>query len=237
MPTSEARIQANQANSAKSTGPKTVEGKEKSRQNSLKHGLTGSGVVLPEADAAEVERRSASFAEELMAIGDVGLALARRAALNSVRMERAADQQTAALTQRIRQVEADFVPPEGVDEAEAAKLRSEAVRIAMFDPSREATLARRYETDAERNFFKAINKLRQMERQAEAFLKAEEKSNVDAMMGSFLARQSAAQKMDDDMEALYPELAMPMPRTSANFPHFPATRGSVDVPITIGQPR
>ena len=52
MPVSEARIAANRANAARSTGPKTAEGKEKSRANALKHGLTGSGVVLAEADAA-----------------------------------------------------------------------------------------------------------------------------------------------------------------------------------------
>jgi hypothetical protein len=237
MPTSEARIQANQANAAKSTGPKTVAGKEQSRQNSLKHGMTGAGVVLPEADAAEVARRAAEFADELMAIGEVGLALARRAALNSVRMERAADQQTVALTQRIRQVEADFVAPDGADEVEAAQLRDQAIRLAMFDPSKEATLARRYETSAERGFFKAIRELRQMERQAEAMLKAEDKARVDAMMGSILSRQQADRQMDDEMDALYPELAMPMPRSSANFAHLPTATTAVDVPITIGRPR
>ncbi len=56
MPASEARILANQRNAQRSTGPKTPEGKEQSRRNALKHGLTGAGVVLPERDAAEVER-------------------------------------------------------------------------------------------------------------------------------------------------------------------------------------
>jgi hypothetical protein len=237
MPTSEARVQANKANAAKSTGPKTVAGKEQSRQNSLKHGLTGAGVVLPEADAAEVARRTTEFADDLMVIDEIGLALARRAALNSVRMERAADQQTVALTHRIRQVEADFVAPEGADEAEAAKLLDEAVRVAMFDSSKEATLARRYEASAERGFFKAIKELRQMERQAQAILKAEEKARVNAMVGSILSRQKADRELDEEMDARYPELAMPMPRAAANFAHLPTTVGVVDVPITIGRSR
>ena len=59
MPTSEARILANQANSKLSTGPKTPEGKEKSRANALKHGMTGAGVVLPNEDRDEVERKLA----------------------------------------------------------------------------------------------------------------------------------------------------------------------------------
>jgi hypothetical protein len=237
MPTSEARIRANQQNAAKSTGPKTVEGKEKSRRNSLKHGLTGSGTVLPETDLAEVERRRVAFSEEMMVIGEIGQALVRRAALNSVRMERAADQQTVALTQRIRQVEADFEAPEGVDEAKAAQLRAEAVRVAMFDPSKEATLARRYEAAAERGFFKAINELRRMERQAEALLKADEKASIDAMMASFLAKAKADGDREEAMAARYPELALPIPRTSANFAQFPATTGLIDVPMTIGRAR
>src|SRR4051794_21535761 len=119
MSTSQARIAANRRNPQLSTGPKTEEGKQKSRAKALKHGLTGAGVVLPEKDAIEVERRAVAFAEELNATGEVGHALARRAALSSVRMERGADQQTAALAGRVRQAEADFVPPEGVDAEEA----------------------------------------------------------------------------------------------------------------------
>ena len=122
MPASEARIAANRRNAQLSTGPKTQAGKEQSRRNALKHGLTGAGVVLPEADAAEVDRKSAAYAQELNASGEVGHDLARRAALNAVRMDRAADQQTAALAERVRQVEADFVALEVVS-AEEPEIR------------------------------------------------------------------------------------------------------------------
>jgi hypothetical protein len=236
MPTSEARVQANQKNAARSTGPKTEEGKERSRQNSLKHGMTGAGVVLIEADAAEVERRTLKFADELMALGDIGQAVVRRAALNSVRMERGADQQAASLTQRVRQAEADFVPPEGVDEAEAGQLRAEAVRIAMFDPSREATLARQYEAAAERGFFRAIRQLRLMEIQAEALLKADDTTHNE-MMGSFFEARQAALESEDQVEAIYAKLNLPRPRGPLKSAQSTATSREVDVPITIGRPR
>ncbi len=144
----EAQIRANQAN-ARSGGPKTLEGKEQSRRNALKHGMTGAGIVLPQADAAEVYRRADALAEELDANGELEYMLIRRIALNSLRMERGADQQTAALSEHVRQVEADFVAPEGLDEAQVARLRAEAARRAMFDTSKEATLARKYEAAAE----------------------------------------------------------------------------------------
>ncbi|MBS1875356.1 MAG: hypothetical protein JSU00_19235 [Acidobacteria bacterium] len=43
----EAQLAANRANAKKSTGPRTEEGKSRSRYNSLTHGLTATSVVLP----------------------------------------------------------------------------------------------------------------------------------------------------------------------------------------------
>ena len=236
MPASEAQIRANQANAARSTGPKTDEGKEKSRANALKHGLTGAGVVLPEQDAVEVERKAAAYARELNASDEIGRDLARQAALNMVRMNRAADQQSAALAERVRRVEAEFVAPEGATEEEAARLKAEAGRRAMFDPSKEACLARKYEATAERGFFRALKELRQHERSATA--PSVTKSEA-----------AAARKSMDQLASFFPAAnPAPSPTKSASnpapapsrtvFPAWnPAFGGSVDVPITIGRAR
>ena len=55
MEVSEARLAANRANAKHCKGPTSELGKSISRRNSLKHGLTGAGVVVPEGDQAEVE--------------------------------------------------------------------------------------------------------------------------------------------------------------------------------------
>ncbi len=49
--------QARKANAQKSTGPKTEQGKAKSRENAVKHGLAGKGVCLPEDLQRLVENR------------------------------------------------------------------------------------------------------------------------------------------------------------------------------------
>ena len=237
MPASEAQISANRKNAAKSTGPRTPEGKERSRRNALKHGLAGAGVVLPEADAAEVARRTAAFEEELVPVGEVETALVRRAALNSVRMERAADQQTAALTGRIRQVEADFVAPEGSTEAEAAKLKGEAIRIAMFDPSKEATLARKYEAAAERGFYRALKELRLMERADEAAMPAPTPPFDLRAAKAELASFDDPGMSDDEFDALCIQMNMPLPPERRHLAQIPPSMAGIDLPITVGRPR
>ena len=232
MPASEARILANRKNASLSTGPKTPEGKEKSRANSLKHGLTGKGVVLPEGDAAEVERRADAYWVETDAAGEIGAVLVRRAALNSVRMERAADQQLVAMTWRIRQVEADFVAPAGADAAEVAKIRSEAIRFAMFDPSKEATLARKYENAAERAFFRCLKELQRRESEARAIREAESDRQVEATMGSFLEAAQASRDEDAYFDAMYQELNIPRPSTAPRASKRPGN----DVPVTASRP-
>ena len=243
MATSEARIAANRANSLKSCGPKSIEGKEQSRRNALKHGLTGAGVVLPNEDAAEVGRRFAAFQDELQPSGEVGRALVYRAAVCSVRMERGVEQETAALSERIRRAEADFEAPEGMGAEEGTRLRAEAGRRAMFDPSREATLARKYEAAAERGFFRALKELRQLEKQAKADESAVEEEAYRRALGSFLPIEEIDAGLDAieaRLDARDREMAMPAPsrRPSAASPAAPpAYGGRVDVPFTIGRAR
>src|SRR5580700_9689044 len=54
MPTQK-QIDANRANAQKSTGPKTEEGKAKSRLNRLSHGLASSATFVPGEDPEELK--------------------------------------------------------------------------------------------------------------------------------------------------------------------------------------
>jgi hypothetical protein len=190
MPTSDARIASNKANSLKSSGPKTAEGKSRSSRNALKHGLTGEGVVLTLEDAAEVDRLQHSLESEMKPSGDLGRTLVRRMALLAVRMDRCVAHETASLTIGIEQTEAEFDAEwpavEGVDNPVREQARIDVGRLALFDVSREACLARKYEASAERGFFRALKEFRQVEKQAKASAIGPEASPSRSPLGSFL---------------------------------------------------
>ncbi len=250
MPTSEARLIANRANAARSTGPKTEDGKARSRANALKHGLTGEGVVLAEGDSAEVERLSRSFEAELNPSGEVGRVLVRRMALMSVRMDRCAGRDTANLADRIDQALADFDAawPEvaGTDGPRRAIERGRAADLARFDTSREGIQARKYETAAERAFFRSLKELRQVERAAKPAMKPAEVVAERPALGSFspaeTPRPAAVAPPRVEPPKPSPRIeparsARPLPVPAVPFDRISPPSGAFELPFAIGRGR
>jgi hypothetical protein len=90
VPVSSARAEASRKNGARSRGPKSPEGKARSAQNALKHGLRAQKyVVLPEEDAAEFAELEAAMIAELAPVGALQTVLARRVAIAAWRLARA----------------------------------------------------------------------------------------------------------------------------------------------------
>jgi hypothetical protein len=87
---SPARAEASRRNGAKSRGPRTSEGKARSAQNALKHGLRAQKhVVLPSEDAAEFKALETALTEELAPEGALQGALAQRVVSAVWRLSRA----------------------------------------------------------------------------------------------------------------------------------------------------
>jgi hypothetical protein len=101
VPVSGARAEASRKNGARSRGPKTSEGKARSAQNALKHGMRAQKyVVLPEEDADEFAGLEAAMLEELAPVGTLQTVLARRVAVAAWRLARADRIETELFAER-----------------------------------------------------------------------------------------------------------------------------------------
>jgi len=117
MTCSPARLAANRRNALKSTGPRTAAGKERSRANAVKHGLTGEGVAIPTEDVAIIAGRFEALRDELAPRTVLGGILVKRVAMLSVRLDRSASQETSALAERVEHA------GEAFDEARMAEVQ------------------------------------------------------------------------------------------------------------------
>jgi len=87
MIVSDAKREANRRNALKSTGPKTQEGKEKSRRNAIKHGLTS--LVVVAEDAATFQVRFEDLFWSIKPRNSLQRHLVEEVALLTLRTERA----------------------------------------------------------------------------------------------------------------------------------------------------
>ena len=108
MPASAAQISANRKNAALSTGPTTEAGKERSRGNGWKHGLTGEGIVVPDGELAAIEARFQSLREEFQPEGTASCLHLRRFASMSLRLESCEKVSIAVYAMRVRHAEEEF---------------------------------------------------------------------------------------------------------------------------------
>ncbi len=86
MTISPARMAANRANAAKSTGPRTIEGKARSRVNGLKHGLRA--LVVPVEDEATIRTRAVGVFDTIRPQNEYQAWLCGLIALRTVQLDR-----------------------------------------------------------------------------------------------------------------------------------------------------
>src|SRR5580693_7852985 len=83
------RAEANRRNARKSTGPRTPEGKDRSKFNAIKHGLNARTLVLPGEDAGAFQDRLDAWEADLQPRNDVEHVLVERSATLSWQLARA----------------------------------------------------------------------------------------------------------------------------------------------------
>jgi len=99
------RAEVNRANAQKSTGPRTAAGKQRSKLNALRHGLTGHTIVLPTDDQAAYQRHSQSFLDEYRPQGATESQLVQSVTDISWQLNRAAAVETNLFSLGITEME------------------------------------------------------------------------------------------------------------------------------------
>ncbi len=99
-----AQIEANRRNAERSTGPKTMKGKMRVRENALKHGNYAATVVpgLTHEDPNEIRDRVDRYIDDWQPTTDAELDLVCQAARLSMTIERAERMEVAHMAGRIQ---------------------------------------------------------------------------------------------------------------------------------------
>ncbi len=105
--TTAAKAAANRLNAQKSTGPRTIEGKNRSRFNAVKHGISAATPVLPGEDPAEFQRMRDDFLCDLRPRNAIEYFLVERAVIVSRQLERLERTADARLAHRVHTAAAD----------------------------------------------------------------------------------------------------------------------------------
>ena len=102
------QIDANRGNAKLSTGPKTRQGKRRSRLNAIRHGLTAAQVVMADEDPEDFSLLRDQLMNEWGPTGATELCLVERIAVINWRLLRAARFEVAVLNAR----QADIQEPD-----------------------------------------------------------------------------------------------------------------------------
>lgn len=134
--TSEKQRAANRRNAAKSTGPKTLQGKANSRRNAVRDGLTGQVTTLADEERPVFENIRASFLADFHPQTTLESTLVDAVAWDTWRLNRLRAVETNIYTLGLEENEPDTatVPPSDFDVAlsDARTFRSHALRFDLM---------------------------------------------------------------------------------------------------------
>jgi hypothetical protein len=146
---SPAQILANRENAQRSSGPKTQEGKQNSSRNAVRHGLTGTQIIMPGEDASAYEQIRQGLHESHAPANEAERILVDQIAANAWRLMRA------------QRVEAAFF----AKLAEGASDPDTAIATAFIEKPKELSRMHRYVAAAQNAYYKAISQLAKLQKE------------------------------------------------------------------------
>lgn len=109
MATSQAKIVANQMNAQKSTGPRTEEGKARSRWNAIRHGMRAEQCAMYDENQAALDLECEQWVDELVKEGTVARRFAEKAFKAYVRSNRCERAEEAEIADLVKQADLNFL--------------------------------------------------------------------------------------------------------------------------------
>src|SRR6266567_2513495 len=177
---SDRQLRANRANAQKSTGPKTEEGKQRSRLNGLRHGITGQVSIMTDENRAAHDAFCNPIIARLAADGPLEMQLANLIAQDHWRLNRIQSIEDGLYVlgqcRPINQVDS------GAPQADVALAES----MTFMRQSKEILLLTLYESRINRNIRRNMEQLRELqtERQAQREKALEEAQLLAHLAGS-----------------------------------------------------
>jgi hypothetical protein len=172
------QLRANRANAQKSTGPRTEEGKQRSRLNGLRHGLTGQVSIMTDENRAAHDAFCNPIITGLGPDGPLEMQLAHLIAQDHWRLNRIQSIEDGLFVlgqcRPVNQVDS------GAPQADVAL----AEAMTFMRQSKEILLLTLYETRINRNIRKNMEQLRELQAERQA---RQEKTLEEAQLLSRLA--------------------------------------------------
>ena len=215
---SNARAEASRRNGAKSRGPKTEEGRARSAQNALKHGMRAQKhLVLPDEDGAEFAALETALVAELAPVGALQTVLARRVAVAAWRLARA-----------------DHIETELFEERRSADGGLGLALIRDGNGARSFETLLRYRGAAMAEFWRALRTLKALQaEQAAAELQEALRAPVPPL------RPATRPRLGDGAQPNEPErrsASAPEPRLEYALPEWPRPGGALHEPAAPWTP-
>jgi hypothetical protein len=145
---SPAQILANRENAQRSSGPRTIEGKQASSRNATRHGLTGAQIVMPGEYPSAYEDLRQGLRESYNPATDAERLLVDQVAANAWRLMRAQRIEAAFLTKL----------------AEESENPESAVAAAFIDRPADLMRIQRYVAAANTAYYKAMAQLEKLQK-------------------------------------------------------------------------
>ena len=165
-PISTKKLQANQQNALKSTGPRTAEGKAVSRLNSLKHGLLSQEIVIQSGEGSEngeeYKQLLCRLQQDLEPVGILEEILVEKIAICYWRLARVLRSENAEIRRNFAFKPSVLEFPDPLE----THPELDAIRSHLSLPGKEAMeKLMRYESSNNRQLFQAVNQLERLQRQ------------------------------------------------------------------------